>query len=51
MGSMPQATPSGRRRKNLGRGPGNLPALKIEGELPRMETVAFAVASSELLDD
>jgi hypothetical protein len=28
-GSVPQATPVGRRRKSLGRDPGNLPTLKV----------------------
>jgi hypothetical protein len=34
MGSIPQATSTGRRRKSLGRGCGKLSALKIAGGFP-----------------
>ena len=51
MGSIPRATPAGRRRKSLGRGPAKLLALKIAAGASRPKTCGseFCVAACILI--
>jgi hypothetical protein len=51
MGSIPRATPAGRRRKSFGRGPAKLLALKIAAGAPRPKTCGseFCVAACVLI--